>query len=221
MKLLAIISFLFISAQAQASGFRVQEVELNEADLKKIEFQEKVLNMIPQESMYDDDLNGVLSDIGNIINTGQQIWDIVKKNQPVVNHSMIRANAIPDGITSWMTLANWSDPVYKKYRVTYVNGFGITTADYSFILSFAHSGSYNGQGQFLSQAGFTVSNLDVVWGYTFDSKAQVIRTVNTGTTSDPVAAMELSIQWTVSTVLKHDENTETFYIKGDGLVQQF
>jgi hypothetical protein len=133
-----------------------------------------------------------------------------------VNIKTDHATAMPQGVTSWMTLENWQDPKAKMYEVTYKNGFGMTVVKFAFRVVYVFGGGYEGVGQYLARAVIVPANLDVAWGYTFNAKASVPSVLNAGTKEAPIGAAELEMEWTVDTVLKHHRSTVNYFIRGDG-----
>ena len=158
--------------------------------------------------------------ISEIVNTAKELWQLIEANRPVVNVTTDHANALPHAIQNWAELSNWKAPVSKTFRVQYANLYGMNVVDFTFRVLFTPGGSYKGKGRFLMNATIVPANVSVAWGYTFDAKASVAGVTNAGSTRDPVAAMQLDMHWSVDTTLKHIENTENFYIRGDGLLQQ-
>ena len=56
----------------------------------------------------------------------------------------------------------------------------------------------------------------IAWGWSFDATASIPTITNSGTTDNPVAAAELLISSQVRTVLSHLDNSESYYVRGDG-----
>jgi hypothetical protein len=44
--------------------------------------------------------------------------------------------------------------------------------------------------------------------------------LNAGPAAAPVAAIELQLNWSVETVLKHVRESATFYVRGDGYFEK-
>jgi hypothetical protein len=154
--------------------------------------------------------------IGNIVNTGKLIWSIIEANKAVVNVSTDVANAIPQASATWDSLGGWSAPQTKLFHITYQNGFGSNVIDFTYRVIYLYGGNVDGKGQFLNGVSIVPADLSVAWGYTFTAKANVPSVTNAGTSADPMAAMQLQMQWSVSTVISNNERTENYYIRGDG-----
>ena len=163
--------------------------------------------------------NDPIAEITAIINIGKQIWAVIAANKPVVNVQTNLANAIPAGITDWTVLAGWQVPQAREYRVTYKNLYGITVVDFTFRILYTPGGSLNGHGEYLTNATIVPAQLSVAWGYTFNAQSTVAGVMNAGTPKDPIAALQLQLHWSVDTVMSHKEDTDDFYVKGDGTFQ--
>ena len=169
----------------------------------------------------DRGVGDVVGSIDSIVNLYEKIWNIIKENQPVVNISTQYAAAIPQGITHWTQLASWKGPKAYQYHISAKNLYGITTIDVTYMVIYNYGGTYQGKGQFLTGVSVEPSNVTVAWGYTFTMSAEVPDSgiVNAGTETDPVAAMQLILKTTISTVLKSSSDNSVIYLRGDGYFQ--
>lgn len=153
--------------------------------------------------------------IDKIVNLGKKVWDLVKMGTPVVNLKMDKANALPMGVKCWSDLAGWEIPKSKSYRVQYENGFGMTVVDFAFRVVFTAGGNYNEKGKYVANATFQPAEINVQWGFNLDATAEVPQVFNRGTKENPIAGMQMTLKWDVSTAVTHMEQTETFYVGGD------
>lgn len=162
-------------------------------------------------------------DIDQIINILKKIWDFVKENKPVVNTAVDVASAVPQGITNWQQLAGWQQKHTGQYIVEYVNGFGVTVVKIVLRIHFYHHGNYNGVGRYITCATATIDEMNVLWGYTLNATMKIPDSsiVNIGTSSNPVAAMQMFVHWTVDTIIQHQEGSVTYAIDGNGNVQEY
>lgn len=154
--------------------------------------------------------------LDKIINMGKKIWAIVEANKPVVNVATDYANALPFGVNGWENLATWREPVVREYRASFRNLYGTNVVDFTFRVMFTPGGSVGGHGLYLANATVLPAHLAVAWGYKFNAQMSIAGVMNAGSTADPVAAMQLQLHWSVDTVMKHEQRTENFYVKGDG-----
>lgn len=158
--------------------------------------------------------------LDQIINMGKKIWAIVEAGKPVVNTSWNSASAIPSGVTSWDQMGSWRAPVSRAYRISATNLYGVNVIDFTYRLTYTYGGSYKGIGRYLTNVSGRAENLDVAWGYSFDGSVEVPSVTNAGTSEDPVASMELIVKWKMSTVLKANEGSASYSIRGDGAFQE-
>lgn len=156
-------------------------------------------------------------DLGTIISLGEKIWAIIEKNKPVVTQNYSAVSAVPQGIKTWEELLDWSEPVIRMYKLAYTNKFKQHVVDFNFRVAYTFNGSYNGKGKYLSRVEIDPSILNVMWGYKFNASGEALNITNVGTKDAPLAAMEIRLNWSVDTVLKHMQESVRFYIRGDGL----
>lgn len=158
--------------------------------------------------------------VDKIINIGKKIWAIVDAGRPVVNIKVDTANALPAGVRCWDELEGWKAPQSHLYQVDYQNGFGATVVSYGFRVSFISGGSYKGKGQYITLANVTPAGVEVAWGFRLDAVATVPMVFNQGTNVDPVAGMQLVMNWTVQSPLKEIRRAENFFVNGQGQFQK-
>ena len=168
---------------------------------------------------------GILSDqsagsisFDQIINYGTKLWKLIEAGKPVSNFQSAMANALPQSAENgnWMALENWQEPKGRIYTATYKNLYGAEVVRFEYRILFTPGGTYEGKGQYLSNVNVQAQNLSVAWGYNVDAKAKVVNVINTGSKANPVAGMEVLVDWRVKTVLKDMRSTNSFFLKGDG-----
>lgn len=158
--------------------------------------------------------------VDKIINIGKKIWAIVDAGRPVVNIKVDTANALPAGVTCWDQLEGWKAPTSKLYQVAYENGFGAQVITFNFRVNFISGGAYKGQGQYITLASVQPALVDVAWGFRFDAVATVPMVFNQGTKMDPLAGMQLAMNWKVATALQEIQQAENFFINGAGVLKK-
>jgi hypothetical protein len=182
----------------------------------------KALDAIPMPQPKGDlgqisgDLDQVNVILDKIINIGKKVWTLVENNKPVVNVVENTANAVPEGLKNWLQLSGWQNPKSRVFRLDYKNLYGITVVSFSFRVLFTYGGGFNGKGHYVSSATIIPADLNVVWGYTFNAEVSVPNVVNAGTSEDPIGAIELRVKWGVKTVMKYNEMTASYFVRGDG-----
>lgn len=178
----------------------------------------------PQPS-FDDvihNINGTVDTIDHIVNLAQKIWNIIQQNQPVVNIATNYANAVPYGTTHWTQLQGWHQPASKRYAFSMKNGFGSEVVKVTYQVDYTYGGNLNGKGKFLTGVTIEPISVTTAWGYKISMLSMVpdSTVVNVGTSADPVAAMQVQLDWTVHTALKDITSKAIYYVQGDGLIQE-
>lgn len=220
-------------AAAQLETFSVEEIRAARQDPDKYTLDESSLKIEnlgpvvnPRDVLPPPPGNGqrpVLSDIGEIIRVGREIWQIIEANRPQVDVSNQYWSAVPNGITDWTHLEGWGAPRGTAYRLTAKNLYGMTMVDITFSVMRRAGGSYRDaqnrvRGKFLT--GVTVEPLavDVGLGYRLDLTAHMdpSNIANIGTREDPVASMTPQVRWRIRTVLKDSQGHSLYYLTGDG-----
>lgn len=184
--------------------------------------EEEGINYVKMQEAPPKDLAGVLVSIEKIVNIASKIWDIVKDNAPVVNIETKYATAYPEGITSATQLAGWSRPKTYVYGFYAENLYGVTTIDVKYRVSYTYNGNYKGVGKFLTAVAVIPEKAQVSWGYRFHMSAFVpdSTVANIGSHTDPVAALQMKLNWTMATPLKQVDGTSVYYIEGNGYYQE-
>lgn len=158
--------------------------------------------------------------VDKIINIGKKIWAIVDAGRPVVNVKVDTANALPAGVKCWDELEGWNAPTSKLYQISYENGFGASVVSYGFRVSFIGGGSYKGQGKYVTLASVQPANIHVSWGFRLDAVATVPMVFNQGTKADPLAGLQLAMNWKVSSPLTEIQQAENFFVNGMGTLEK-
>lgn len=199
------------------SSIEIKEVPtLNLHTARIIDVPSKNLRARPQGP---DDVLNVLTNpdvIDSWITLGKKIWQIVVDNKPVTNVATQRVSVLPEAQVDWRKMDSWQGPVSKSYSVELKNLYGMTVIKHSYTIAFNYGGQYEGRGQYLANATIIPSRTEVMWGYTFNSKVEVGETVNVGTRENPIPGVELQVQYSVDTVIKHGETRAGYFVRGDG-----
>jgi hypothetical protein len=160
-------------------------------------------------------LNQVELIVDQIINIGKKIFAVVQAGKPVVNMKLDTANALPKGLTCWSDLTGWAMPESKVYQVDYTNGFGMTVVSYSYRVTYTAGGSADGVGKYITNATFQPANVNVAWGFQLDAEAAIPSVFNTGTKQAPVAGMQMNMAWKVTSPVKENQMTESYFVSGE------
>jgi hypothetical protein len=163
-----------------------------------------------------DEIGTVEVIVDKIINIGTKIWNIIKKSRPVVNTKTVYANALPSGIKCWDELELWQAPRSAVYRAKYKNLFGLEVVRFDIRLMHSFGGQFNGVGRYITNAAVQYRDVRVAPGmFELDADVKVMNVLNVGTKKDPVAALQLNLEWTVKGV-NQVQNSANFVVYGDG-----
>lgn len=227
---LAISSPAFSDVTFEDGFFQIAEVTVTEIN-QSLEVANKHSNdsFVPCEDCANlgdlgdaeslDELDALDAKLDKIINMGKKIWKIVEAGKPVVSTQWAMADAMPEGKIRWDAMSGWKDPIAKSYRISAKNLYGISVVDFTYRLTYTYGGSYKGVGRYLTRVSGMASDLSVLWGYTFDAVVEVPNVTNAGTVENPVAALEMIVKWRMSTVLKSNEGSASYLMRGDGTFQ--
>jgi len=154
--------------------------------------------------------------LDKLVLLGQKIWKIVEAGRPVGNFASQRADVLPQGISQWQSLAGWEIPVSKRYERSIKNKLGGSVVTFRYRVIYNWGGSLNGKGAYLMGITVYPEIVDVAWGWSFDATASVPTITNAGSSENPTAAAEVLVSSKVRTPLTHLDNTESYYVRGDG-----
>ncbi len=183
---------------------------------------EQVIDYVQLQENPAKDLASALVNIDSIVNVASKVWAIVEANAPVVNINTKYATAYPQGVTSATQLAGWSRPKSYTYSFYAENLYGMVMIDCKYKMSFTYGGAYKGKGKFLTGVAVIPTTVTAGWGYKFYMNAAVPDSTiaNVGTDTDPVAAMQMKLSWTMKTVLKEVDGTSIYYVEGNGYFEE-
>lgn len=161
-----------------------------------------------------------------IIAFGKEVYKIIEAGKPVVSiGEVVPLSILPKDEKGQMVdafyLTNWQMPKASKYRVIAKNGFGMETISFEFMLLYTYGGKYDGKGAYITGAEVAPTGVDVAWGYNLDANFKVHSIFNQGTSTNPVAAAVLQIEYTIKTVLKESRSVKKFMINGKGQSQAY
>ena len=77
-------------------------------------------------------------------------------------------------------------------------------------------GHLNGKGLFLNHVTIEPLEVEAAYGYKLFLNVEIPSVANTGTETDPIAAMIATIKWRIDTSLQTKEGTTVYYLQGDG-----
>lgn len=166
------------------------------------------------------DVSNIKESLNQIVNIAKKAWKIVDDSKPVSNVQTTYAAALPYGVKSSQLTGWWSKSYLYGFYVK--NLYGIKTVEVTYKVSFMFKGGYKGQGKYLTGVTVTPVNVDTMAGYSFYMSASVPDStiINVGTYENPVAALNLVLQWRISTIIKDSQSTAVYYMTGTGDYKQ-
>ncbi|OGR43618.1 MAG: hypothetical protein A2X35_09420 [Elusimicrobia bacterium GWA2_61_42] len=184
--------------------------------------EEPNMNYVKLQEAPPKDLAGTVVMLGQIVNIASKVWQIVKDNIPVVNIESKYATAYPQGVTAASQLAQWSRPKTYVYGFYAENMYGSVMIDCKYKVTYSYNGAYKGKGKYLTAVAVIPEMAQVGWGYKFYMSASVPDSTiaNVGTDADPIAAMQLKLNWRMATVLKVVDGTSVYYVEGNGFFEE-
>lgn len=160
----------------------------------------------------------------DIIALGEKVYEIVKKGKPVLNLKTAPLSVLPKNSAGQAVdvfeMEGWSMPLSRKVRMSYKNGFGSEVVSFEYTIVFAHSGSMNGAGAYITAAQIIPSNVRVSWGFEFNADMRLVGLQNHGTKANPVAGAIISLNYKVESVVTTIDTSDTYHLTGKGQIQK-
>ena len=150
---------------------------------------------------------------------GEKIYEVIKKNEPVMNIQTDTWSVLPTGIRSPFELNSWKKSGLSGWVVTYTNLYGFDVVDVAFVTSFAYAGQKDEAGAYLANVAMIPTNVDVAWGYTVNMTTEAMEAINEGSKESPIASLGYSAELKVETLFKKSLLTFAFNVNGQGEIQ--
>lgn len=154
--------------------------------------------------------------VGEIITIGEKVWEIVKDGAPVLEYTSNSASAIPGGAGCPFNLAGWSAPQSRTYRMTYTNFYGMDVVSFTYKVIYSYGGSFQGKGKYLTNVSIHPGDINVMWGHSFNANVIIADALNTGSEQDPVAGLQITVEWTVENILNKFKSQRVYFVDGNG-----
>tara|TARA_B100000749_G_scaffold280771_1_gene278667 strand:- start:167140 stop:167640 length:501 start_codon:yes stop_codon:yes gene_type:complete len=151
-----------------------------------------------------------------IINTGKEIWKVVKDNKPKVNLHINAANALPKNIDHWSSMECWMPTAFQKFRITYDNIFNIEVLKLEFKVQYTYGGQWQGQGHYLKNVTVIPTKVEVAWAHELNVSVHIDNIVNLNSVEFPIAGMEVNLFWDFENPVNHVQESESYFINGQG-----
>ena len=96
----------------------------------------------------------------------------------------------------------------------------MTVVRFDYRVIYTAGGSYQGAGQYLANVTVFPAKVQVMWLFTFDAEVEVGQLINLGSRTDPEAGMEIAVRWKVKNPIISNQNTENYFVRGNGELTQ-
>jgi hypothetical protein len=209
--------------------------QIERVSIEKVEESEGVFaldqNTDPEEKKQDpkqppkQSIGDVIAIGKEIIAFGKQIYEIVNAGKPVLNTSYAPLSVLPydkkeQKAVSSFDVTHWQGPKSEKYKISYINGWGMTVVDFIFNVNMSYAGLYNCTGAYITNAQITPESVNVAWGFGFDAKVIFVGITNVGDTENPIAGLTVNLDYRVWTVFQEKRKVATFFLTGEGKIQK-
>lgn len=150
-----------------------------------------------------------------IIEIGKEIYQAIENNQPVIDVATDWAGVVPSGIGDWTTLSNWHGP-QRSEMFSVASKEGMLLTNFSWTFAWKYGGSYNGVGQYVTQAGIEVLDSYALLSERLDVNVTSANAMNYGTSANPIGGLDVTVSVTSSGFLRQVTKNCTMSLRGDG-----
>jgi hypothetical protein len=190
---------------------------MNIGDLKlKVELIHEGMEPLSHERLKSGVCSSERYTLEEIMTVGEKVWQIVKDGAPSLEFTANSASAIPGEAGCPFNLAGWSVPYSKTYRITYTNFYGMNVVDFTYKVIYSYGGSFKGKGAYLTNVSVHPGDIHVMWGHNFNAIVSIADALNTGTETDPVAGMQVTVEWNVENILNKFKSQRSYFVDGLG-----
>lgn len=157
-------------------------------------------------------------DWSDVVRLGEQIWQLIANNRPVVNIQTPMVHVLPSGSDCWLDLEGWQGPQGVRYKIVYKNGYGMEVISAAFRVIYFSNGNLNDRGRFIANATVQPADVNVAWGFNLNAAVETGAVMNVGTLAQPIAGLPITIKWQTKTVVKDSQGSVNFFLTGDGRI---
>ncbi len=154
--------------------------------------------------------------IDAVIRVGAQVWKVIEKNAAVATAKNETVSALPKDSLKWQSLTGWRPMNNLIVEHEFTNLFGMSVAKIKYRVSALTNGTYRNVGQYVANASVTAVDVQAMWGYTVYVTARSGTVLNLGTENNPIAFLQLDVDWGVKTLLRSILHTDSFQARGNG-----
>jgi hypothetical protein len=147
----------------------------------------------------------------------KDVWGFLKENRPVSIADLPFTAVLPTGVKNWDEMERWKMPRRSAYYgYSYKNLLGMEVVRFKYAIQYTPGGQYNGRGRYLNNVVVVWKDVRVLSGFKFTLESKVPNLLNFGTKADPIAGLQLNLNWNVESILTSLPDSQTFVIGGDG-----
>jgi hypothetical protein len=141
----------------------------------------------------------------------------VKDNKAVVDYTTDWAGAVPaEYADDWTSIYGWDDTHSDEYRFHYKIA-GDTVSELKWRYTWSKDGkASDGTGHYVMNGGATIEKLYAKTGQTLTASVSAKSPLNYGTPDDPIAGIDIMVQFTSASAFNSATTTCTVTIRGDG-----
>lgn len=150
------------------------------------------------------------------ITVGERVWQLIANNRPTANITTNRVSVLPTAQQDWAQIENWQGPAAYTVTVEAKNGFGSVVVRNKYTIAWNYGGQYNNTGAYIGNLTMIPTDISVSFGYTMNSRVVVGDAVNVATAKSPVPALSFQVESSITNIMKHIQQTESFFITGKG-----
>jgi hypothetical protein len=158
-------------------------------------------------------------DINGWIAIGSAAWKFLESNRPVITNSsgvVKTISILPQAVTSFAAMTDWSFPVVKTYNITYKNLLGMEVVRFTYQISYNYGGKYLGKGHYIADLKMIPKDISALSGYNVSAQFQANEAVNVAGSDDPVVGLSFELQLKVKTILKENDTSQAYFVTGLG-----
>lgn len=161
----------------------------------------------------------VISVARDLVALGEDLYRLVVKGKPTNTTRYAPISVVPrvNGQDAYaLDIAYSKEPVKKTYEVVYKNMYGMEVVKFRYSVMYSYGGTYEGRGAYLLGVQVTPDSVSTLFGYDFTATMKLGGIQNLGSREDPIAGATVLIEYTVSTIIKANNEVDSYFISGKG-----
>ena len=149
-----------------------------------------------------------------------KLWEIVENNKAVVNTDFKGASALPAAAEGdWTKVTGWKPEHSLIYNYEAINAYNQKVVQLKYKVSLRYGGTLRGKGKYIASARVVPIHIQVLWGFKLSVDVKVVKTENSGSEKNPMAAIRLHVVHKIKSPLKNSTEKQSYYLKGDGYIE--